>query len=220
MYGPSDGRQQQAECVGVTDAEGRGEVEGCCQATCARPTHSTHKHVPMLGCLCVCLAHSLHLQEGESLAEQAAKMSLSSLTHNSSGSDSTRSPLDNAAQKHARASAAAATAAAAVKAETDPAGTAATRAAEAAAAAEGGGSTKPSKGSGSAAGGGSASPGECEIGPPAGPADPEAAASPGEALEARLGRYLRHMHIHTVVTAMCIVNTLTPRQMATLSVGE
>lgn len=126
-------------------------------------------------------------------------MSLSGLTRNSSGSDSSRSPLDNAAQKYARASAAAETAA-----QTAPA----------AAAAEGHGSSKPSKASESA--GGSASAG-CEVWPVP---DLEGSASPGEALQARLGRYLRHMHIHTVVTAMCIVNTLTPRQMATLSVGE
>jgi hypothetical protein len=39
-------------------------------------------------------------------------------------------------------------------------------------------------------------------------------------LSRQLDRYLAHIHIHTVVTAMCVVNTLTPRQMATFSVGE
>jgi hypothetical protein len=49
---------------------------------------------------------------------------------------------------------------------------------------------------------------------------PTAHDSPGEDLSRQLERYLRHMHMHTVVTAMCIVNTLTPRQIATLTVGE
>lgn len=154
-------------------------------------------------------------------------MSLSGLTRNSSGSDSSRSPLDNAAQKHARASAAAekaakAAAAAEQAAKAAAAGQAAqaavavAKAAAAVAAAEGHGSSKPSNASGSAGGsdsGGGAVGDVLDL-------QQGTSASPGEELQAQLGRYLRHMHIHTVVTAMCIVNTLTPRQMATLSVGE
>lgn len=124
--------------------------------------------------------------------------------------------MDNAAQKHARAAAAAETAAKAAAAGISAKTAAIEQAAKAAAAAEGHGSCKPINASvsfdRSDSGGGG------EVG--AVPTDLQESASPGEALQVQLGRCLRHMHIHTVVTAMCIVNTLTPRQMATLAVGE
>jgi len=151
-------------------------------------------------------------QEGESLAELTAKLSLSEVTRklqesgnneqrsgsgsNPSAQDSSKAEINNAAAQASRLAAAAA-----AEAERD---------------------------AGSRARSESVAPRSASVDPSVGPGatlagssiDLEGGETAGEQLSRQLERYLRHMHIHTVVTAMCVVNTLTPRQMAMMNVGE
>ncbi|WIA32776.1 hypothetical protein OEZ86_005960 [Tetradesmus obliquus] len=50
--------------------------------------------------------------------------------------------------------------------------------------------------------------------------DDDPGATQTEAMRKQLDRYLRHINIHTVVTAVCIGNTLTTRQLATMTVAS
>uniref|UniRef100_A0A383WI62 Uncharacterized protein n=1 Tax=Tetradesmus obliquus TaxID=3088 RepID=A0A383WI62_TETOB len=143
--------------------------------------------------------------EGNSLTEQMAQLSLAAVIDRNEGSSAAggSSSSKGALAQSAGAGAAVAAATEGLQQGTSgdsaaPASVNGTAAAAAAAAAEGGTSA------GSAA--------EAD--------DDDPGATQTEAMRKQLDRYLRHINIHTVVTAVCIGNTLTTRQLATMIVAS